>query len=97
MDGRQREQLKQLIQDAKDLNDILELPGWKNVLEKRINARIEDKHKVWLKAKTPEVAETLRLRVAGYQGIFDIIQKVQQEGRNAETLLRNPEFNQDNS
>lgn len=85
----QKAGLQKAVEEARLLNEMLKHDGWVKVLEKRVNARIIDKHKVWLKAKTPEVAEMLRLRTSGYEGIFDIISKVLKEGENSQTLLRN--------
>ena len=99
MNEKQTEGLKQAVQDRIDLISLLKHNGWHRVLEKRINSRINDMHKIWLKAKNAETAEMLRLRVAGYEGLFDIIDKVLKEGQNAQNLLMNPseKYNTDNS
>ncbi len=89
MDDKRQAGLQKLIEEARLLNEMLKTDGWSKVLKQRVNARIMDQHKIWLKAKTPAVAETLRLRTSGYEGIFDIITKVLREGENAQIILRN--------
>ena len=82
--------LQKLITDSQDLRKMLKERGWE-VLKSKIEARITDKHKVWLKAKSSEAAEILRHKTSGYEGIFDIKNKILLEGQNAQQILdKNP-------
>ncbi len=97
MNEKQSAGLQKAIEDARILGEMLKHDGWTKVLEQRINSIIQDKHKTWLKAKSAEVAEILRLRVSGYEGVLDVIKKVLLEGKNAQILLANSDRSQNNS
>jgi len=89
MESKRQAGLQAAVEEARLVKELEESDGWKKVLEPKLNGVINDQRKIWLKAKSAEVAEIIRLKTAGYEGVFDLIAKVLKEGENAKILLRN--------
>ena len=86
----QIEALKKAASDSQLVKETLKSNGWK-ILEERIKNRIADKKNLWLKAKSSEAAEIIRIKASVYDEIFEIAKKIILEGKNAQQILaQNP-------
>ncbi|MCK5020507.1 MAG: hypothetical protein KAS32_26045 [Candidatus Peribacteraceae bacterium] len=86
MDDKKIEDLNNSAQMSTDIRNMCKSPGWK-LLNDKLEARIKDKRHLWLRAKTADSAEIIRLKTSTYQDVFDIITKIILEGDNARRTL----------
>lgn len=90
MDTSNQKTLAKLIDQGNAVKSVLKMEGWE-IIKEHIDAIILDKHSNWLKARSKESAEVIRLKTSSYKDIYSIIGSITKAGDNAQQILsRNP-------
>ncbi len=74
-------------QEAAQLRDWCKQPGYL-IFKRLVDEKILDKKQHWLRAKSAEEAETIRLQTQPWQEVYDLISKRITEGDASALLLR---------